>query len=47
MRVLDKYLYVGIISGCVIVVDVVEFKLYTVFCCYSSEDFYVRIIVFM
>lgn len=32
MRVLDKYLYVGIILGCVIVVDVVEFKLYMVFC---------------
>uniref|UniRef100_K1R5J3 non-specific serine/threonine protein kinase n=1 Tax=Magallana gigas TaxID=29159 RepID=K1R5J3_MAGGI len=45
MRVSDKYLYVGTTSGCVIVADAVELKPYTVFCCHSSEDFYVRTIV--
>jgi hypothetical protein len=45
MRVSDKYLYIGTTSGCVIVADAVELKPFTVFCCHSSEDFYIRTII--
>lgn len=45
MKVSDKYLYVGTTSGCVIVADAVELKPYTVFCCHSNDDFYVRTFV--
>ena len=45
LKVSDKYLYIGTTSGCVIVADALEIKPYTVFCCHSNEDFYVRAII--